>query len=410
MKLASVPTNSLNLIKPHTGGQRALFLHPARFHVVACGRRWGKTSFGKLFVAKSIFDLALPVWWISPTYKMSSAIWRDFRNLFQPYAQYINAADRVMEFANGSSLTIWTGQNSDSMRGGAPGVVVIDEAAMITDADMWPAVIRPALSDRQGRALFLSTPRGHNWFWNLYNMGFDPLFPEYKSWNFPTVFNPTIRHLATEVEAARSSLPERLFRQEYLAEFIADAGGVFRGVADVSILDEREPYAGDFVMGVDWGKDNDFTVISIIDRSTMQQVAMDRFNHIGWGVQRGRLITLYERWKPSAIWAEENSIGSVNIEALQAEGLPVRPFMTTAKSKPQIIEQLALMIERKEIQLLNDRVQVAELQAYELERMPSGNFRYGAPAGGNDDTVMALAICLHGAIHRHGAAEVIGWW
>jgi hypothetical protein len=323
------------------GGQRALYLHPARFHVVACGRRWGKTAFGKLVTSKTLFGDGLSVWWVSPTYKMSSAIWREFGKTIGQFASYVNAADRTMEFPNGASLTIWTGVNSDSMRGGAPGLAIVDEAAMIRDADMWPAVIRPALSDKQGRALFLSTPRGHNWFWTLYNMGLDPLFPEYKSWNFPTTYNRTIPHIDTEVEAARRSLPDRLFKQEYLAEFIDDAGGVFRGVSDVSVLDEREPYEGDFVFGVDWAKDNDFTVISVIDRNTREQVAIDRFNQIGWGLQRGRLTAMYERWKPSAIWAEENSIGSVNIEALQAEGLPVVPFMTTGKTKVEIIESLA---------------------------------------------------------------------
>lgn len=407
-KLALAQTNSLVLTKPHKGGQRALWLHPARFHAVACGRRWGKTAFGRMVAARTLFEYGLDVWWVAPTYKMSSAIWRDFRKVLGPFAVRADGQERMMEFANGAMLTIWTGAQPDTMRGGAPGVAIIDEAAMIRDADMWPAIIRPALADHRGRALFLSTPRGHNWFWELYTRGLDPLFPDYKSWCFPTSYNPTIAHMPEEVEEARLSLPDRLFRQEYLAEFIPDAGGVFRGVAEVSTLDVRKPYKGEFVFGVDWGKSNDFTVISVIDKQTKQQVALDRFNQINWSLQRARLASLYEQWKPQTIWAESNSIGGPNIEALQGEGLPVRPFETTAQSKGPLIETLALAIEREQIALLNDRVQVAELQAYEMTRLPSGTFRYNAPDGGHDDTVIALALSWYGASAPPRVAFEIG--
>ncbi len=401
-------TNSLQLIKPHKGGQRALYRHPARFHVVACGRRWGKTLFGKVAAAEALFKHQTDVWWFSPTYKMASAIWRDFRKAFGPYASWANSAERIMEFGNGTALTIWSGESADTARGGAPGLAIIDEAAMIRDAEMWPAVIRPALTDKRGRALFLSTPRGHNWFWELFVRGNDPLFPDYKSWNFPSWYNPMLPK--GEFEEARLSLPDRLFRQEYGAEFIPDAGGVFRGVVDVSTAEVNQPYEGDFSMGVDWGKSNDFTVCSVIDRKTLRQVDMDRFNQVGWALQRKRLVMLYERWKPRVIWAEANSIGDPNIEALQAEGLPVRPFYTTAQSKPPLIETLAGAIERQQVTLLNDRVQVAELQAYEMERLPSGSFRYNAPDGGHDDTVIALALALYGVAYGRAAGGVVVDW
>lgn len=401
MTLALAQTSSLTLPKPHTGGQRALYRHPARFQVVACGRRWGKTLFGEIVVSEALFPLAADVWWVSPTYKMASTIWREFSRVYRPYMVWSNASDHIMELSTGATLTIWTGEAADTMRGGAPGLVVIDEAAMIRNVEMWPAVIRPALSDKQGRAFFLSTPRGHNWFWELFNKGNDPLFPQYKSWNFPSWFRPGFP--AGEKVEAQMSLPDRLFRQEYGAEFIPDAGGVFRGVETVSTADiVQEPYEGNFSMGVDWGKSNDFTVISVMDRDTRRQVDVDRFNQIGWSLQRGRLITLYEKWKPQIIWAEHNSFGDPNIEALQAEGLPVHSFVTTAQSKGPLIEMLAAEIERKNVTLLNDRVQIAELQAYEMERLPSGIFRYNAPDGGHDDMVIALALSLYGAVNIPG--------
>jgi hypothetical protein len=99
------------------------------------------------------------------------------------------------------------------------------------------------------------------------------------------------------------------------------------------------------------------------------------------------------------IWAEANSIGGPNIEALQAEGLPVNAFTTSASSKPTLIESLALAIERGELALLRDPVLLGELQAYTVERLPSGRFRYTAPPGAHDDTVIAAALAWYGVNH-----------
>jgi hypothetical protein len=147
---------------------------------------------------------------------------------------------------------------------------------------------------------------------------------------------------------------------------------------------------------VDWGRDHDYTAIAIIDAETKHMVALDRFHQIGWELQRGRIAALYNTWHPAVIWAEANSIGQPNIEALQAEGLPVRAFFTTAQSKKPLIESLALGIERREIALLPDDVLLGELASYQLERLPGGGYRYSAPSGGHDDTVIATALAWHG--------------
>ena len=155
--------------------------------------------------------------------------------------------------------------------------------------------------------------------------------------------------------------------------------------------------------GVDWGKDNDFTCVSVMTREG-RQIHLERFNQIGWAVQRGRLAALYEQFKPRAILAEENSIGSVNIEALRAEGLPVQGFMTTSKSKAPLIDELALAMEREDIVLLNDPTLKHELMAYEMRRTSSG-WSYGAPSSGHDDTVMATALSLW-ASRRYGGGNI----
>jgi hypothetical protein len=96
------------------------------------------------------------------------------------------------------------------------------------------------------------------------------------------------------------------------------------------------------------------------------------------------------------IWAEANSIGAPNIEALQDEGLPVRAFTTTAKSKPPLIEDLALAIERADLALLPDEGLLSELASYAMERLPAGGYRYSAPPGLHDDLVIAAALAWYG--------------
>jgi hypothetical protein len=124
-------------------------------------------------------------------------------------------------------------------------------------------------------------------------------------------------------------------------------------------------------------------------------VALDRFNQIDYSLQLSRLTALYERFRPRAIVAEANSMGQPLVEQLQAAGLPVVPFTTTAASKQIAVDALALAFERGSIRIIPDATLISELQAYEAERLPSGMLRYGAPSGIHDDTVMAVMLAWH---------------
>jgi hypothetical protein len=130
----------------------------------------------------------------------------------------------------------------------------------------------------------------------------------------------------------------------------------------------------------------------VIDVTAKQAVYMDRFNQIDYTFQVQRLNALAEKFRPYAVIAEQNSVGIPVIEQLIELGLPVSPFNTTNATKKAAIEGLSLAFERGRIQIVNDPVATSELQAYEAERLPSGLFRYNAPEGMHDDTVMALAI------------------
>ena len=125
-----------------------------------------------------------------------------------------------------------------------------------------------------------------------------------------------------------------------------------------------------YVAGIDWGRSRDFTAITIIDATTNQVVALDRFNQIGWALQRGRLRNIADTWNPDVIWAEANSLGAPNIEALQHVGLRIRPFQTTAQSKSPLIESLALAIETGQLGLIDHPVLLGELARYASRTPP----------------------------------------
>ena len=209
--------------------------------------------------------------------------------------------------------------------------------------------------------------------------------------------NPLIA--PSELDEMRRNYPERVHAQEILAQFVEDAGGVFRRVMEAAKapVQERREHNGQYLFGVDFARDNDFTVVAVWDVDRKQLCHLDRFNQIDYTVQLARLNGLYERFKPAAIVAEANSMGGPLVEFMRRSGLPVRPFTTTNATKAQVIEALALGFEQGSFQIIPDPVLIAELQAYELERLPSGLIRYSAPSGLHDDCVVAAALAYYAA-------------
>ena len=352
---------------------------------------WGKTRLGAALCIEEA-GRGGRAWWVAPSYKVAAVGWRLIRSLaLQIAGATVRDGDMLATFPGGGTVQVRSADNPDSLRGEGLDFVVIDECAYVAEA-AWQEALRPALSDRLGRAMFISTPSGRNWFWRCYQRGLQG--GEWKSWSFPTSDNPYID--ADEIEEARGDLPERIFRQEYLAEFLESEGTVFRNIAACLNAPETTPaeHAGHhLVMGVDWAKQSDFTCLSVVCRDCRTEVARDRFNQIDYHVQRQRLQALAERWNVAVILAESNSIGRPIIEELQRSGLPVRGFETTATSKPPLIESLALAFEREECQWQADPVWTGELEAYERKVSPvTGRSQYSAPEGMHDDTVIARAL------------------
>lgn len=314
--------------------------------------------------------------------------------LIETKACYKNESRRILRY-EGGQIRVKTGRDPDALRGGWADLLVLDECAYL-EPEAWSKVGAPMLADTEGTAVFISTPKRRNWFFELFtkaNTGDDP---RWAAWHARSQDNPYLSAQAVHDMAA--DMTEEDYQQEILAEFLEGQGAVFRYVDKVCTGKRRAPYAGKFVFGVDWGKHQDYTVIVVIDADTNTVVDYDRFNKIDWSVQRGRLVNMAKKWQPKRIIAEANSIGDPNIEALRkVDGLRVEGFDTTPSSKPPLIESLVLAFDRQELTVLDDPVMRGELMAYERKVTPTGRSQYSAPEGLHDDCVMALALAWHGA-------------
>jgi len=378
--------------QPHPG-QLEVHNSDARFKVLSAGRRWGKTRLG----VNECLDAASKggrAWWVSPSYKTSEVGWRPLRQIARkiPNAE-VRLVDRMVTLPGGGFVAVRSADNPDSLRGEGLDFVVMDECAFM-QKEAWTEAIRPALSDRLGKALFISTPKGRNWFWENYQRGINGE-EGWQSWTFPTASNPYID--AKEIEAARRDLPEMIFRQEYLAEFIESDGGVFRRVQEAAVLSPQEPQPGrQYVAGVDVASSVDFTVVTVLDAESKEMVCLDRFNRVDYPVLIDRLAAIYQRYSMTSMVVEANSIGRPVIDELVSRGLNIVPFTTTSATKQGIIQNLQSAFENGQIRVLNDTVLIGELLSFESKRNASGSFAYSAPDGMHDDTVMSLAIAWNG--------------
>lgn len=361
-----------------------------------CGRRFGKDVLGIDLLIETALDTQ-PTAWFSPTYKNMTDVWRAMVNTLEGITKRRSEQEHRLELVNGTAIDLWSLEHPDVVRGKAYKRVVINEAAMVGNLQhAWELVIRPTLTDYLGDAWFLSTPRGFNYFKTLYDRGQDEAFEDWMSWTFPTKANPYID--PDEIEAARLSLPESVFAQEYLAMFVSDANSVFRRLLEAAVLKPQEAQSGhQYVVGCDWGKTQDFSVFSVIDATERKQVWMDRSNQIEYLTQVGRLEALCKRYKPALIVSEKNSMGQAIIEWVQRKKLPVFGWTTTQGTKQKMVEDLVLAFEQEQLKILDHPIQLAELQGFHAERTPSGLLRYAAPSGQHDDCVIALALAWQAA-------------
>lgn len=345
-------------------------------------------------------------WWVAPSYKVAAVGWRLIKQLGQGIeGGILREGERMLTVPTGGTVQVRSADEPDSLRGEGLDDLVMDECGFIAEA-AWNEALRPALSDRQGRAMFISTPKSMNWFWRLWLRGQREEETSWAAWQFPTSTNPYIDPL--EIEEARQHLPERVFQQEYLAQFLESGGGVFRNVS--ACIDEgrteNEKAAAACTLGVDLARVEDFTVLTVLD-GRGRQLFFERFREISWERQIEAIIRTARRYAAVVIM-DSTGVGDPPFEAVRKSGVPVQGYHFTHASKERLIDALAIGLEHGDIRLMDQPQQTAELLAYQYELTPSRNVRMNAPAGMNDDAVIALALAWWGSRRPRPGKPAVG--
>jgi hypothetical protein len=377
-------------------GQTRLLGERRRFNAVACGRRWGKTLFASDLVINGVLD-GQPWGWFAPNYKILGDAWRVVRGILSPIAASVSEQDKRIELLTGGVVEFWTLTDPDAGRSRRYRGVVIDEAGLVRELEsLWYDAIRPTLTDYRGEAWMFGTPKGKNFFYTAHALGQDAHEQDWASWQMPTLTNPFID--PAEIADAERQMPQRSFQQEYLAAFLDESGGVFRGVR--ACVDngraENEPAKPGrrYTLGVDLARVEDFTVLTVLDDAG-RQVYHERFNQISWERQTERIRAVCGLYNRAAITLDSTGVGDPVYESCRKGGLPVTPFHFTNSSKENLIDALAMKIEAGSVRLMDIPAQTNELLAYQYELTPSRNVRMNAPAGMHDDCVIALALASY---------------
>lgn len=231
---------------------------PARFHLIVGGRRVGKSRMALMELIRHCIDTPKAhAWWVAPTIAMAREVgWEEFKELADDLGPVIESIHETLlrvRFINGSVLYFKGADNESSLRGRGLTYLVLDEAAFI-DEDAWKRALRPALADRGGKCLLISTPNGRNWFYSQASFAHSNASWEYAHW--PTWMNPLISE--RELQEAAATISEQDFRQEFLAEFVTKEGMVYDGFSEENIIEPGIPSIHDFevYLGVDFGYAN----------------------------------------------------------------------------------------------------------------------------------------------------------
>jgi len=257
---------------PLSSAQDTVANDPTRFRVVVAGRRFGKTHLSIRELCKHAKEPGREVWYVAPTYKMAKQIvWRKLKNKLQDlnWVKKANETELTLQLRNGSVISLKGADNYDSLRGVGLDFIVLDEFADI-DPEAWYETLRPTLSDKQGRALFIGTPKGiGNWAYEIYQNSIDN--PSWQSYSFTTIDGGRVP--LEEIEAAKQDLDERTFRQEYLATFETFAGRIYYGFdRALNVRAWTKPVPDIIYIGMDFNIDPMSAVIAVREGDTLNVI------------------------------------------------------------------------------------------------------------------------------------------
>lgn len=382
----------VELYTPHTNQLKihdSINNEPYKYYSLNIGRQFGKSLLGVNQALYWLFNESrVKIGWVSPIYRQCKKVFSDIDNAFgnnQHVFKEKNKTDLILKSHKDSTIQFYSSENYDNIRGETFDYLIMDESAWQSE-QAWTEVLRATVLVRGKKVLFLSTPKGRNWFYTLHAL--DGVNSQYKSFTMTSYDNPLIN--PSEIDDARLTLPDNVFRQEYLAEFIDGGAGVFKGLT----VNDSPSGSEKYYAGIDLGRADDYTVLTVLNHLG-QMVYCDRWRHNTWQNIIDCLIPHLSKWD-AMCYVEVNSVGDAIYEQLKIKYNKVEPFVTTSKSKQDIIEGLQVAIQNKEFTSLNiDWVQKEfELFTYEYSQK-TRSIKYSAPPGFHDDGVMSSAMAYH---------------
>lgn len=380
---------------------------------VACGTKYGKSLSASVCQSQAGLSMPGTKWrWIAPIYEQAKVGMDYFRKLLpgEPHSLFKDNAMRIELPYAGTEFQFWHCKNPYSLEGAGIHGNIFDEAAKCPYAAV--AAAQTTVTFTQGPQGYFSTPLGKNWFykecmeakehmrWSLAN----GRQPERIFLTAPTTENPGISKAI--IENARRSLPDRLFRQYYLAEFVDD-GSVFLGFRECIRGDKLDVFGAtqhwvapdasslDVFFGIDWAKKEDYTVITALTvaQGKPQLVGFLRFQGIGYVEALKQLYQFVKKFrKVINIKHDRTGVGEAIDDMMGQLTVPFEGVIFTNASKSAMVNQLMMAFETKEIILPDWPEMISELESYSVITNELGHARYSAPSGLHDDIVSSLML------------------
>lgn len=401
------------VVRPHKA-QREVLKSSAKFRVLNCGRRWGKTKLAAYIVLRKARKSNQMIWWVAPTYKV---VKRGYKEILRqippdvlsspppPDTNFDAGRSVILKFKNGTNIEFYSAERPEGMLGEGVDYAVLDEAALMPE-NIWAQVVRPTLLDREGEGILISTPRGRNWFFRAWQRGQSEAQKDrnWNSWTFPSWTNETLPEGG--VDDLIEDLPAVLVQQEVEAKFIAAGSNIFIVPDEIMQPDLVRP-EGHVVLGIDLAKTTDFTVLYGANARTRENCYYERFQDVTWPRQRRRIIRaarklLKEGATGVTLSIDSTGVGDPMVDELEELGFDVIGMnFTTWKDK--MVKLLAKDMEDGKAFVLNNE-QLTEFENYELHVTEKGRVTYSAPQGEHDDAVAAKML-QHWTIVNEGVPD-----
>ena len=357
-------------------------------------RRARKTSTALEKIALEAFNVPNKIYWIVyPTKTQAKeAIWKDpnmlFRIIRPEMVERQNEIELTLYLKGGSILILKGADEPDTLRGNDPYGIIFDEFDTMK-YEAW-GILEPVIRANGGWAWFIGTFKGKRHLWQLKQKGQSDN-PEWKSWVLKASTSGVIAK--DQLEQAKESMTQALFNQEFECEPIEGEGAVFKGVGAIMTAVPRGPIEEHtYTVGVDLGKYEDYTVISVFDRANNSQVYRDRFRNQEWRYVKGKIREISKHYNKALVTVDSTGLGDPIYEDLGRMSIPVEAFKFTQQSKKDLIDKLQIWIELKRVKLILQPEVQDEYDNYSYELTPEGRTKYGAPDGFHDDIVTADAL------------------